>query len=507
MSKSILEKIRNSSVATKIGLGALGGATVTGVGAGVYYAVQDPEMQTLNVEKEGEFQNPATQTFAINSDEDFQKMYEATLPLVQMSLFATEVLVQNPYADNGKVINTIGLGSYWYPEDGNPCSAGKWVHSSKYFAKHSGIKISAEKALELVDGWFRYRENGRVYNNMKDLLKGTTLTAHEFAAICGCMYNNEAHGRDFCRFVKRNHDKPLECVKELIGYSKKVKKEFVDGIFKRHTFEALLYLNWNNCANRLHTLKVKQGVNSKNKTYYTTSITQLNNRECPEVLTQMKKGNYDALYNVGNKIFNYVGEGAKTIYEIICSKVEDNKAREDMIAYCLNTTDKIDEISGEVINTQDSLPRVNADFQGERSKLLYKTAVNCGKKGDYQEAINNFQKIIDNGYDGADVRREMAHAYFSLGDYDNCVKQCAAVLHTGEREQYAAANYLAGQAYEKLGNKDRALTNYRIAAQRDTANVVYSETYEKAKVNLGQHKSKATGNSKKSQLKTKEKTH
>ena len=63
----------------------------------------------------------------IDSPESFQKLYNDALPFMTLSMFPTEVLVNEAYSDNKKKKkkkkNTIGLGSFWYPKNENPQSS------------------------------------------------------------------------------------------------------------------------------------------------------------------------------------------------------------------------------------------------------------------------------------------------------------------------------------------------------------------------------------------------
>lgn len=71
-----------------------------------------------------EKENKLSKSYKITDMESFKQLYEAALPLAQISLFPTEILVLNPYSDDGKPeSNTIGLGSYWYPKNGDPYSS------------------------------------------------------------------------------------------------------------------------------------------------------------------------------------------------------------------------------------------------------------------------------------------------------------------------------------------------------------------------------------------------
>ena len=176
--------------------------------------------------------------YKIDDPKSFHQLYNDALNFMTLSMFPTEVLVNEAYTDNGKTINTIGLGSFWFPKDGNPQSS-EWILTSDYVKKKK-IKLTGPQALALTDGWYRHRENGRIYKDMYKRLKGCELKAHEFAAIATVMYNNEVNGKELCDFVKKNYKNPTKCAAKIMDL-KPQNARFNDGILKRHAHEALIY--------------------------------------------------------------------------------------------------------------------------------------------------------------------------------------------------------------------------------------------------------------------------
>ncbi|MBO4285395.1 MAG: hypothetical protein J5895_04095 [Alphaproteobacteria bacterium] len=251
-----------------------------------------------------DFKNKMTRRRVISDRADFDALYKDALGLIQLAMFPTECLVLTPYADNNKkVCNTIGLGSYLYPKDGDPKNS-EWIKASQYFKIHGKQSISAEQALNLVDGWFCHRENGRVLNNMYKLLEGSALTAHEFAAIASVMYNNETKGRDLCRFVSQNYQNPMICAQKIADLN--VKKGF-GGLAKRHLHEAYSYLNLDDYISKINRFKQ-------------TSVTQLSQKDVAAGKAAIHSGNVEAIIKEQSKIVDYNADGSQSIREIIQSE-------------------------------------------------------------------------------------------------------------------------------------------------------------------------------------------
>ena len=392
-----------------------------------------------------------TKKYRITDKKSFDMLYQKAFPFIALSMMPTEILVCNPYADNGgKISNTVGLGSYWLPKDGNFKSS-KWIKTSQYIKKHSTLCVTGKQACDLADGWFRYRENGRVYDRMFELLQGAELNICEFAAIATCVYNNEQNGFDLCHFVNKNENykDPIKCAKYLLRL-KPGNLAFDDGILKRHIHEALIYLNVNNYANKIPYFMVKRGVNSKGNTYYVSSVTQLNPQECKRAAENFDKGNFEALANLSDKIYNYHCKGGQSLYEIIS---------DHNIEHILSCYDQEFDFK-EVDRT------INAN-------KLYAEALYHYNDKDYDKALKSFQNMIKQGFDGADIYNDIAITCYHLGKYQECIEACQHVLNTGEKEMYPAANYNAGKAYLELGNHQKASQNFQLASKRDPNNKTY----------------------------------
>lgn len=448
--KSLIDKVRD--VTMVLGTTAIIGTGIYGRFFGEKKGFEDEQQAQKELASLNE---KLSKTYKITDEASFKQLYEDALPLAQMSMFPTEVLVLNAYSDNGSAIsNTIGLGSYWYPADGNPFSS-EWILTKSYAKKHKNLKISGDKALQLSDGWCRYREGGRIYKAMYNRLKGCELKINEFAALFSRVYNNEKYGLEVCSYVHDNYKNPIKCAYKIMCF--KPGSKFEDGILKRDASEALCYLNYNGYVCKLGELKVKKGINSKGKTYYVTSVTQLNPAECEAMRRGLAKGDLTSADRVCRLITHYIPKGGRSVRQIINSEIKDAGVRAALLKY-------------------DSQ---SANFAEVKADKDYQTAMQKYESGDYEGTLAILQGIISQGFDGADIHNDMAITQYHLGHYDDCIAECRKVLNTGETEFYAAANYNAGLAYEQKGDKDRALMNYKLARTRNPDRPEYKNAVER----------------------------
>lgn len=374
--------------------------------------------------------------YKITDKQSFDELYNAAFPLIIKSMLPTEMLINKGYSDNNKgVPNTIGIGSYWYPKNGDYKSP-DWTKTSDFLKKHPNHEITSKQAKDLADGWFRYRENGRVYNNMYKLLQGCELTIYELSAIASCYYNNEAKGACLCNYVHDNYKNPVKCANYIINLECN-DPNFKDGIFKRHVHEALLYLNIENYQQKIGMFLLKE---NKGK-FCGSSVTQLSVAQCNELREDMNKGNLNVAKKTAQCIFNYV---------------------------CKNGT-SVDEITGNCFNDVDY---TMAEIR-KTSSSMYEAALTSYNNGDYEKARDGFQKMISAGYSGADILNDLAITQYHLGEYNECIATCQKILETGEEGQYSPANFNAGMAYEKMGKLSRAYENYKIAAERNPDVLAY----------------------------------
>lgn len=379
--------------------------------------------------------NYAEKSFHITDEASFKELYDAAFPLLIQTMLPTEIYVDHAYTDNNRTVNTIGIGSYWYPRSGNPQSS-RWMLTKDYAKQHPNMKVSGTEACNLADGWFCYREGGRVYNKLYEKLKGCELKVCEFVAIAGCTYNSESSGFAFCNYVKKHYNDPVKCAAFLANLKPK-NSSCNDGIKKRHAHEALIYLNLNGYAENVPLLMVKEGVNSRGRRYYVSSVTQLTPSECNPMIKGLKNGNTVEAKKLADKICGWRAKGAETVAEI------------------MNKTGM------EIAST------LNMEQYEKTFKLnnIYKNALSLYEQKDYAKAVEGFKDFIKNGGTGAEIHNDLAISYFHLGKYDECLKETKIVLKTDEKEQYAPAYYNAAKAYEAMGDTEKAKQYFEKAKQ------------------------------------------
>ncbi len=109
----------------------------------------------------------------------------------------------------------------------------------------------------------------------------------------------------------------------------------------------------------------------------------------------------------------------------------------------------------------------------------YKDAIAEFKARNYEGAAEKFKKMIADAPGNALLHNDLAATYNKLGRYDDAIAEVQKILHEiCDKSQYGAAQYNAGYAYEKKGNLQKALANYKLAvangnrrAQRDVTRV------------------------------------
>ena len=234
-----------------------------------------------NVKKEKQL----NQKYKITDKKSFDELFNASFEHIVKSLTLSEVFVADAYSDNGLTVNTVGLGSYYYPCNGNPKSS-DWQTVNSYIKKHGNIHIDGQNAVELVYGWFIYREGGRIYKAMQKALMGAELNVCQFSAIATCYYNSEVSGKKVAKFVSENYNNPYACA--LMFMSVSPNNEFHNGINKRHLHEALKYLNYKDYNKKMDKLLVEKRTAKNGSTFYVTSITQLTPEDCQKFKQDLK---------------------------------------------------------------------------------------------------------------------------------------------------------------------------------------------------------------------------
>ena len=408
----------------------LGGATYYGCEE---YAASKPPFSQEKYHKK----------YKIVDKESYAALYEAALPIAQISMMCIENL-KGFYCDNNSgIINTFGLGSYYFPVNGE-ATCEKWVLTSQYYKQHPNDIMTGDRAFALSDAWCRTRnryadlhkdDKDTVYKLMYEKLKGCELTPYEYAAILSCTYQNENKGFKFCDFVRKNYQDPIKCAAELINYSKDA------GLLRRHTGEALVYLNVDDYISCIPSLLYEKRLNAR---FDGTSVNQLAIFYCKKANEDLQKGSVDGLRAAKNNICNYVNKNAVTVAEFITHEVSDKTLRKKILG--------------------SSSWGINITFTRASNDLSYKQALEEYNKGNYEKALQGFKTLVANGANGAGLHNDIAITHYNLGHYQECIDECKIALATGERSEYQYANYNAGKAYEALKNYSKASQNYHRAA-------------------------------------------
>lgn len=405
---------------------------------------QSREMKKAQKEEKMRLQkldDKIAQKHKIDSKESFAQLFDEALPLVQSSFLSSEVFVPTAYTDNNKTVNTVGAGCYWYPVDGNPESS-EWILTSEYIKKHPGTKVDGDQAMALIKGWFCSREGGRVYKKMCQKLQGCELSINELVAICGVMYNSESAGFALCDFVRENYKDPIK-VASYIASLRPKNGAFNDGIHRRHTAEALIYLNKGGMAKDVCAWRVKRV--GKN---YITAISTLSLDDCQKLEETLAKGDDSYASELSNKMSHwlcrYDGNG-QPAFRQVQKEVNDTAI---VNAICA--------VSGDTLNVTGDSP-----YWGD---ILYNQAREFNECGKYDEAAKCYDELFDKGFYGADLCLDAARNCYDLGDYGNCCKLCkAAFNNTVETHQAQPACELAAKSYEKMGKTAEAVTYQRKA--------------------------------------------
>ena len=468
--------------------GVLVATGVLGLAGTMYMSRYTPEKSSEPQEQKNDARADSiraalTQTYKITDEESFKQLYDAALPLIQTSMIPIEIYKESGYDDRGgKNFNSIGIGNFYYPEDGNPENP-VWISTTKYLNKHPETKVDFEKALVLIDAWFRIRDRDKrtaadvnkvsntVYKCMFRKLQGAEMTPHQFAAAATCFYNSEGMGGQFCDYIQQNYKNPQKCALFLINLKPKTKRkkptelelQIRDGILKRHTAEACLYM-YPEYAEAVYSLKMKDAVNSKGRPYTITSINQTTPEQCKIVQADMEKGSTRQLNIHKNRIMKYMCKGGYTIADMIQKDIKNADIRSRLLCY-------------------SDLQPGTISFEEVQADNLYAQALKAYNEGDYAKAVAGFQQLRANGYDGADLRCDIALTHYHLGEYQECIDECRAVLETGEEYLYPRATFNAGKAYEAMQNYERAKINYersKFMAEKNQLNDTLKKVYQNA---------------------------
>lgn len=101
-------------------------------------------------------------------------------------------------------------------------------------------------------------------------------------------------------------------------------------------------------------------------------------------------------------------------------------------------------------------------------EIYSKMAVVFDKIGEYEKAIECFQKIIEKFEEYTDPYRKIGYQYYKLGDYENAMKyyEFQIKYSGGDLARKGANLLLIAECYEKLNAKEEAIKNYNEALSK-----------------------------------------
>ncbi len=297
--------------------------------------------QVTNVETDGNnIQEQVEKKYLISNRKTFDELYEAALPLIQISLFSVECCAIDPYSDRDNAsLNTAGIGLFYYPSSGKAEDT-KWIKTSEYIQKHGAFKESVQSSFEKVDGWYTHLDNGAVKDDMYSRLKGSELNIHEFAAIASVRFGGKKNGRDLCDFVRRHYKDPDACAKKIISYP--VPSEF-PGLDKRHLHEAYLYLNsGGGYVDQMYRFGTKLVTLSRGGQAYSAAVMQMTSSDVQEGKTALISANSQRILKAQDQALMHMCRGNTTIADVVSKEISDKKYRDNILKYYFNTKEDID---------------------------------------------------------------------------------------------------------------------------------------------------------------------
>ncbi|MDE6250047.1 MAG: tetratricopeptide repeat protein [Alphaproteobacteria bacterium] len=103
---------------------------------------------------------------------------------------------------------------------------------------------------------------------------------------------------------------------------------------------------------------------------------------------------------------------------------------------------------------------------------LQRDAQSAFDDGNFIKAAQLFASLTYKCPDVASYHNDLAVTYNNLGRYDDAISQVNEIINRiRDAKQYAAAYYNAGVAYEKKGNLQKALANYKLSVAKGNRSV------------------------------------
>jgi TolA-binding protein len=119
--------------------------------------------------------------------------------------------------------------------------------------------------------------------------------------------------------------------------------------------------------------------------------------------------------------------------------------------------------------------RNNKISKFKKSKELYNIGVILYNNGNFDQARDKFQSVVDNYWGTIFANRStymLADISYKQGDLDNALKKFQAFTNGKYDELFTPGAYQGiGQCYEQQGNLEKAVENYEIAVRKFEDNV------------------------------------
>jgi len=126
--------------------------------------------------------------------------------------------------------------------------------------------------------------------------------------------------------------------------------------------------------------------------------------------------------------------------------------------------------------TGDSFKMVSIDKDFEYS---FSYAVGQKRKGNYDEAINIYNELLNHGLD-AEIYNNIANCYVGLGNYDKALEYYNKAI---EKTKIASAFYNISQLYTEIFNFDEAKKYYELALNANPGKVALYRTFKGGSAN------------------------
>lgn len=112
------------------------------------------------------------------------------------------------------------------------------------------------------------------------------------------------------------------------------------------------------------------------------------------------------------------------------------------------------------LSAQDEKP-------GHPADPVVRQGIYYHESGQYQEAINIYEIILEEYPDYSMVIYEMAYSYFGLKEYDKCIELCDQVLALPDEDGSHVMTYtLKGSSENTLGNSKKAIATFKEAIKK-----------------------------------------